>query len=267
MFFPLPDITRDRRLRDGLAYITFLLGHEGPGSLLAELKELGYCTVCDVDNFFYSGFGFLDIDVNLTQGITKNNEIVQLLFQYIEMLKAKPPDRRIYEEIRKVNEIKFHFRDKLSPQFCVKCICSNLHIHPFEDVLCTRSLMGPFDADAIQSMLKYLDVNFLSLQVISPIFKTKGIPLQKDPIYGTEYAISSMTTSELANWSKVELNSALFLPAPNEFIPEHFALKPSAKPGLEMPELVHSNEFLKVWHLKDSTFNVPKAFYGFFFKR
>ena len=41
-----------------------------------------------MDNYYYSGFGFLDIDLNLTQGITKNNEIIQLLFQYIHLLKV-----------------------------------------------------------------------------------------------------------------------------------------------------------------------------------
>lgn len=71
-----------------LSYLTFLLGHEGSGSLLSELKEQGYCTIMDVDNYYYSGFGFLDIEVNLTQGITRNKEIIQLLFQYIEMLKV-----------------------------------------------------------------------------------------------------------------------------------------------------------------------------------
>ena len=140
-------------------------------------------------------------------------------------------------------------------------------MYSFERVISARSLMGSFNPQEITNMLSYLNVEYLNLQVISPIFKTKKIKLDVDPIFGTEYAMDILPQASMDRWNNCQLNPILYLPVPNEFIPQNFTLKPVVKSGVEFPELVYNTENLRVYHLQDSKYLVPKAFYGFIFKR
>ena len=127
--------------------------------------------------------------------------------------------------------------------------------------------MGPFNPQEIMNMLNHLSVDFFNLQVVGPIFKTQKIQLDKDPIYGTEYTIGNLPQSSVSIWTNCQLNPNLYLPVPNEFIPQDFTLKAVAKSGVEHPELVLNSGNLRVRHLQDAKYLVPKAFYGFVFKR
>ena len=71
-------------------YIAHLIGHEGPGSLLSELKSRGLCTVLSAyDRRGAKGFGFFNVSVDLTpEGIEKTDDIITLIFQYINLLKV-----------------------------------------------------------------------------------------------------------------------------------------------------------------------------------
>jgi len=71
-------------------YIAHLIGHEGPGSLLSELKSRGWCTVLNgYDRRGANGFGFFNVSVDLTEeGIEHIEDIITLIFQYINLLKV-----------------------------------------------------------------------------------------------------------------------------------------------------------------------------------
>lgn len=119
-----------------------------------------------------------------------------------------------------------------------------------------------------------------NLQVISPIFKQHGLTFRTDPIYGTEYVIERLPETSLNRWRNPPFNPNLTLPCPNEYIPQNFTLKgaqqqqqqqsnqqqPNQQPN-DIPSLVFSKDNIKVWHLLDTKYLVPKAFYGFVFKR
>jgi insulysin len=48
-------------------FIVNLLGHEGQGSVLSELKKLRWCSSLNCDHVKYAnGFGFFEIKVDLT---------------------------------------------------------------------------------------------------------------------------------------------------------------------------------------------------------
>ena len=84
MFFPLPcSITSN-----SIDYLCWMLSHEEPNGLIAELKARGLCTSISARSPYYHGFGFFDIEVDLTQGVTANDQIITMVFQYIQMLKV-----------------------------------------------------------------------------------------------------------------------------------------------------------------------------------
>ena len=139
--------------------------------------------------------------------------------------------------------------------------------------------MGHFDSNEIVNLLQLLNIHFFNLQVVSPIFKQQEIiPLTTDPIYGTEFSIEKISSELLTFWDQSPLNPMLQLPSPNEFIPQDFELKPikvkktkslsSCMMTTEVPEVIFKkDDQLKVWHLQDSKYLIPKAFIAVFFKR
>ena len=64
-------------------YISHLIGHEGPGSLLSALKERGWCNKLSsgYDNGI-RGFAFYLIEADLTNdGMEHIDDILELVFQ------------------------------------------------------------------------------------------------------------------------------------------------------------------------------------------
>ena len=67
-----------------MKYILDLIGHEGPGSLLVELKKRNWCESLAARCEDYPGFTFLTIQVDLTEEAMNHvNDIVKLVFQVI----------------------------------------------------------------------------------------------------------------------------------------------------------------------------------------
>jgi len=71
--------------------IGHLIGHEGPGSLLSELKARNLCTILTAGASAggHRGFAFARINVDLTeQAMDSIDDIISLVFQYINLLKV-----------------------------------------------------------------------------------------------------------------------------------------------------------------------------------
>jgi len=81
-----------------------LLGHEGEGSLLSALKARSWCnSLLSGKRPGARGFNFFSVLVDLTEeGIKHIDDIIQLMFQYIDMLKSEGPIEWIYDVIVKI---------------------------------------------------------------------------------------------------------------------------------------------------------------------
>ncbi|KAG8271133.1 hypothetical protein J6590_069509 [Homalodisca vitripennis] len=80
--FPIPDLHEYYKSGPG-HYLSHLFGHEGPGSLLSELRSRGWCnSLVGGVRHGSKGFSFFGINVDLTeQGIQHIDSIVKLVFQ------------------------------------------------------------------------------------------------------------------------------------------------------------------------------------------
>lgn len=62
------------------------------------------------------GFGFFDVSVDLSkEGFENVEEIIKIIFQYINMLKSNGPKKWIFEEYCNLSEMQFRFKDKDTP--------------------------------------------------------------------------------------------------------------------------------------------------------
>lgn len=88
--FPIPDLDPFYKSSPG-EYLGHLIGHEGKGSLLSELKNLRWAnSLVGGQRQGSKGFGFFLLNIDLTEeGLDHVDEIIFLVFQYLEMLRTK----------------------------------------------------------------------------------------------------------------------------------------------------------------------------------
>jgi insulysin len=84
--FPIPDLREHYKSRP-VHYLSHLMGHEGKGSVLSELKALGYANnLVGGLKSGSNGFDFFVVNLDLTEeGIEHIEDITQLVFTYLDM--------------------------------------------------------------------------------------------------------------------------------------------------------------------------------------
>lgn len=265
--FKYPDEIEHYKSSPGM-YLSHLIGHENKGSLLSELKRLGLssslCSYVDQND----GFAFFTISVDLTEdALNRIDEILVLFFQYINMLKERGPQKYIFEEERNLNYIKFNFMEKRNPMNYVEKIASKMLYYPMEDVLrinCLHFLMDEYRPDLINENIEYLKPENCNIILVSKSFT--GDTDLKDKYFGTEYKIIDMREDLISKLKNPGKCDNLFLPEPNEFVPENFDLLPiEVKDNSNIPSLIINSDQFKVWHLQDDIYHKPRAYYAFNF--
>uniref|UniRef100_A0A914XIB4 Insulin-degrading enzyme n=1 Tax=Plectus sambesii TaxID=2011161 RepID=A0A914XIB4_9BILA len=259
--FPLPDLDPYYRAQPG-HYISHILGHEGPGSLLSELKRRGWVSSLSAGaRHVANGFAFFNVDVDLSEEGLKNvEEIVLLTFQTIGMISRAKPQEWVHRELQQLSELKFRFKDKEKPENYATSLSHRLHEYPFEDLLYAPFRMDEYRPDLIEMVFDRLNPDNMNYCVISKEFA--GRPENEfEKWYGTEYRKIKLDGSFLAKCSdalKTE-SPVLRMPERNEYIASNFELKARVKDDSKGPELLRDDQFTRVWFKQDQEFLLPKC--------
>jgi len=100
-----------------LEYIQSLVGHEGHGSLLSLLKERNLATALEADTEAYRDFAMFEVSVDLTpEGLNETNEIVCMVFRYIDLLRTSGPQEWYWKERKAIRDLRFQFKGKMEPK-------------------------------------------------------------------------------------------------------------------------------------------------------
>ncbi|XP_068709633.1 insulin-degrading enzyme-like [Montipora foliosa] len=256
--FPIPDVSPHYESKP-CGYISHLLGHEGKGSLLSELKTRGWVNELVAGGIGGAkGFMFFICNMELTtEGQDHIYDIVTCVFQYLEMLRREEPQEWVYRECQALCEVKFRFKDKENPRSYVCSTARCLHEFGIEDVIQGQFLMKHFKPDLIKMILSHLVPSKVRITVSGKVFEGKTD--LKEEWYGTEYSVNKISPKYIEEWMNVSLNPSLQLPAGNEFIPTDFSIKDRPHDSSPIPILIKDGPLLKAWFKQDDTFNLPKA--------
>ncbi|KAI8902913.1 Metalloenzyme, LuxS/M16 peptidase-like protein [Globomyces pollinis-pini] len=264
LFFPCKDHRKDYKVHP-LQYISHLVGHEGPGSILSLLKLKGWAQALSagVSGYGAAGFEFFKITIEMSEvGLGFMDDIVVIVFQYINMIRSLGAVSWIYKECRKINAITFKFKEKSAPSSYTSLLAGNLHIYPPEDILSGPYLMGKFDPEVINKCFDYFDVDKFQMCVQSSAVDPVG--WKKAAWYGTEYSVESIGDNLKTRLRSLEPNPDLAIPEENTFIPEIFDVdQVKVEPPVVSPSIIRDTALLRLWHKKDDTFLVPKAYVCF----
>lgn len=264
--FPYPDEDDLFETKPG-HYLSHLIGHEGPGSLFAYIKEKGWATsLSSGSESLCPGTALFQIVVSLTpSGLDNYREIIKTIFHYIGLLKEQPPQQWIFDEMAGLEEVSFKFRQKSPASGTVSRYSVMMQKpYPRDDLLKASAAMTKFDAKAIQQGLDALRPDSFKAFIVSQNYP--GDWDRKERWYGTEYKINKMPKEFIDEVSKAygasagERPAKLHLPLPNEFIPKRLDVeKKDVKEPAIVPKLIRNDENVRTWWKKDDQFWVPKA--------
>nr|XP_046247004.1 nardilysin b [Scatophagus argus] len=251
-----------------LHYISWLIGHEGTGSILSLLRKKCWALALFGGNS-ETGFdqnttySIFSISITLTdQGYQNFYQVVHLVFQYLKMLQTVGPQQRIYEEIQKIEANEFHYQEQTDPIEFVENICENMQLFPKEDFLTGDQLMFEFDPQVISAALSLLTPDRANLMLLSP--ENEGCCPLREKWFGTCYSMEDVPEEWAQHWAgDFELDPELHLPAENKFIATDFTLKTSDRPDSEFPVRIVNSDRGCLWYKKDNKFKIPKAYMRF----
>ncbi|XP_076142124.1 insulin-degrading enzyme isoform X4 [Alosa pseudoharengus] len=265
--FPIPDLQKYYKSNPG-HYLGHLIGHEGPGSLLSELKAKGWVnTLVGGQKEGAKGFMFFIINVDLTEeGLLHVEDIIFHMFQYIQKLRTEGPQEWVFQECKDLNNVAFRFKDKERPRGYTSKVAGLLHYYPLEEILAAEYLLEDFRPDLIQMVLDKLLPENVRVAVVSKSFE--GQTDKTEEWYGTQYKQEAISEEVIKKWAGADFNGKFKLPMKNEFIPTNFEIYPLEKDAPSTPTLIKDTAMSKVWFKQDDKFFLPKACLNFeFFSR
>ncbi|MGR3984293.1 MAG: insulinase family protein [Gammaproteobacteria bacterium] len=259
-FFPIPG-TRAHYRTKPLGYIANLIGHEGEGSLLALLVELGWADGLRAGaGHMDDAQGSFDVAIELTEnGLAHIDDIGALLFQYIALIAAEGVSAWRYDEQRKLAEIAFRFAEEHGARSTALSLATALHHYPSADALRGGFMMEDYRPQLMQDLLAHLRPDNVLLQVLA-----RDAPVDaRTPFYDVGHRIRPLAPRTLAKWraAREARDARLSLPAANPFIPSR--LRPHAfHDAPAMPQRLPGGG-MDAWHHPDAQFGTPRA--AFFF--
>ncbi|KAF9691240.1 hypothetical protein EKO04_010895 [Ascochyta lentis] len=253
-------------------YLSHLLGHEGPGSILAYIKEKGWANGLGAGgSTLCPGSGLFSVNVKLTdEGLKNYKEIAKIIFQYIAMIREQPPQEWVVDEQKRISEVEFRFKQKSPPSRTASGLAGVMQ-KPYDR---TKLLSGPaviskFDSDLISEAMSFLRPDNFRMTIVSQDFP--GDWDRKEKWYGTEHKVEKIPEDFLkdvtAAFESKSRPKELHFPHRNEFIPSRLDVekKEVAAPAKE-PKLIRHDDNVRIWWKKDDQFWVPKANVHIYFK-
>ncbi|CAF3683030.1 unnamed protein product [Adineta steineri] len=248
------------------SYLSHLIGHEGDGSLLSYLKKLGLATeLVSGEKPTAPGFNFFYVYLELTiEGLSRWEEIIYIVYQYIAMLRKEGPKEWIFDECKNINAVHFQFREKERPERFVSKLAGRMRDYPLTECLSGDYELREFRPDLIvEELNEYLIPSKMRIFLVSKEFTS--IATETEKWFGTQYKQEYLPEELIKKCETCELIPELHLPKLNEFIPTDFQLfskeKQSTRP--QLPIKIKENEFCRLFYGEDTFYGLPKAYLYF----
>jgi insulysin len=254
--FPIPDYRYQYRVNPQ-SYLGNLIGHEGKGSLLSRLKAEGLAQALAAgDGLAWPGGALFSVQVSLTEkGAANPDRVLQLLFAYVDMLRAEGPQKWLYDEQSRLAELNFRFREQANPMGYVSALASGMQFYEPKDILRGPYMMDRYD-DAILAEL---------LQQIRPenaLVTLNAATVKGDQVshyYQVPYSKQPLDLDRVVGVEEESAGENLHLPAPNEFIAEDVSLIELPQTIPATPQVALETARQKIWYMPDDEFRVPRG--------
>lgn len=254
--FQVPDYREDYRTQP-LSYLGNLVGHEGEGSVLSQLKAEGLAESLSAGSgLAWRGGSLFSISIRLTErGVAQYERVLQLLFAYLDMLREEGPQQWLYQEQSQLAALRFRFKEEPEPINYVSGLASGMHYFEPRDVLQGPYLMSDYQPAELSELLSAVVPGNAVVTLTDNSVETDRV----SEYYEVPYARQVADEQTLRRWTDASDEPELHLPAPNEFIAEDVSLVPLADKVPATPQRVLQSGRQTVWFLQDDEFRLPKG--------
>ena len=283
--FPIPPLRPHHRSKP-LALISHLVGHEGRGSLLSALKERGWAEGLSAGpGVSHPDFATFGITIRATEaGIANADEVVTLVFEFLDLVRDKGLDPRYRDELARMAELGFQFLEKTSPLDHALALAARLHRYPAGEVLAAPYRFDRADPALEKRFLSALTPDRALVTVVAKGVATDSV----SPYFEAPYRMTPIPPETVARWRNPAPagpgTPALALPEPNPFVPGELSLieadadadegagagakagestDADAGPAPSHPVRVVERPGFDLWHLPDVEFGQPRANFRF----
>ena len=245
-------------------YISHLFGHEGKNSLLSLLIDEGLALELSAGNSDeINSFSKITISIKLTkQGLSNPLLVLEYVFAYLKMLKLKGTQdfEYVFEEIKKVNELKFLFKEKERAENYVVGLSASLQKYPVQDILKLNYFMEKFQPDLIKQFLDNLKLENMRVYLISLSIASELN--MEEPIYKTKYSLVKFDKEIIEKFNNPQVNpkiskKKLELPVANIFLPQNLEIRTNE--ATPYPQKLMETTQSLVYFKQDDAFKTPKG--------
>jgi len=236
--------------------ISYLIGHEGQGSLLALLKSKGLATgIGGWGSSATIDYGNLNIWVELTsEGFGRYEEVLTACFSYIEMLKVAGYQSFIYNESKVLAELEEKYSDKGEGTGVAVELANNLAFYPMADAERVKYLYGDENPELYMDFLSYIRPNNMLATLSGHGIETTDI----EKWYSANYSYSEVKDDFYQSLYTPPKFDELKMLNANPFMPTSIAISPFNNKS-ENAILIRNSGGMKLYHSRDLEFDRPKA--------
>ena len=299
MVFPLPEIQSHYQGKP-TRYLSHLIGHEGKGSLLSLLKAKQYAQALYTDDssHSYTSFAMFVIKIELTPaGLDVVNEVIQIVFAYIQLLQTMTPQQWIFQELQTTGALQFRFLSQQNPMDYTCTLAGSMQLYPPHHCISGPYQFWEWDPTSVSQYLNAIHPENVMIVIQSPTFDTQEQqttsttttaingdndtegsvsspsppsphpyqPQQIEPWYGTKYEVIDLPTTLLEQWKTARAADypELDLPLRNDMIATDFTLLHHADEESTMPKdqpiCIRDTSNCRLWYKPDNVFEMPKV--------
>lgn len=254
--FPIADYRDDYTVKPA-QYVGGLVGHEGVGSLLSVLKKRGLAEALSTGTGLgWNGGSLFSVSISLSEkGVKNYQEVLQLLFQYLAMLRSQGPDEAIYNEQSRLAALDFQFEEKVAPLARVTALAARMHDFSARDIL-----RGPYHMVDYQPSLLTEMLDALRADNAEVVLTAAGVSVDgQTPYYNVPYRAEKVLPQQLAHWREPVAGVNFGLPRPNPFVADDVSLLPPQKDQQDSLLQVMDTARQKLWYRQSETFLVPRG--------
>jgi insulysin len=253
--------------------VCFLLGHEGEGSLLSELKKdnLAEELLCAGQHLGPDQLLF-SIYIHLTkEGLQKLDLVIQRCFEAITYLKQQDVPYYLFDEFKTMGSIRYQYQVREDPFKMILELAEAMQREPLETFPEYSYIIQRFDPRAISALLNQLTPEQAFVLVAAKPEETKMWPDRQERWMGIPYTVKPFSVQQLKQWTEISLNPRIRFPEPNPFIPRQLGLfkssestdKKEEKLLVPRPEILINEEDAKIYFSQDQEFKTPQTFWFF----
>lgn len=232
-----------------MAYVSTLLGHRGEGSIFSYFKKQSWATEISTPSNKCISFTEFSLKIRLTSlGRNHVEEIIQVIYMYLAMLRVNGIPDQFREEMTKKFELDCDTRRYTSPDLA-ESVSKAMLFAPLDRCLLAQDRQEKFSPTLIQEFLSFLTPTNAVIMECNAVAQDGVVHIE--PRNQAWYFEVRVNESVLQKWTDVIPDGrVVFMPAKNTFVPSLTNLHQVHEGIEEDATILRWNNLMQIKHIK-----------------